>query len=190
MPRSEEQYEQIREERKVQIMNVALELIAEEGFNKVSISKIAKKAEISKGLMYNYFKSKEELILLVMLDGFDQLISAFDANKDGTLTSDEMHFFIDKTFETLETNITFWRMYFMVMLQPDVFKLIQPYMHQMLSPFMETSVNYFIEKGYEDPEAETQFFAAMLDGVGLRFVMDPENFPLEGIKKKLHNMYK
>ena len=120
-------------------MQVALEIIAEEGFGNASISKIAKRAKISKGLMYNYFASKEELMMSIMINGFNQLVEAFDQNKDGKLTTDEMHFFIDKTFETLQSNIRFWRMYFMVLLQPAVYKIIEPQIMQALAPFMQTA---------------------------------------------------
>jgi len=68
MPRTEKQFEEIREFRKAMIMDVALELFANEGYYPTSISKIASKAGISKGLMYNYFKSKEVLITVMILE--------------------------------------------------------------------------------------------------------------------------
>ncbi|HBH47184.1 MAG TPA: hypothetical protein DDX98_01000 [Bacteroidales bacterium] len=188
MPRTEEQYEQIREERKQQIRDVALEIIAEEGFANTSIAKIAKRANISKGLMYNYFTSKEELMMSIMVEGFNKLTEAFDPDRDGVLTHDEMHFFIDTTFDVLKSNIRFWRMYFMVLLQPDVTKLIEPYIMKTLEPFLQTAYQYFASNGYENPDVEVRFFAALLDGVGLHFVMDAEGFPLEGVKEKLHRM--
>lgn len=188
-PRTDSQNEQIREERKQQIMQVALEVLAESGFSNTSISKIAGRAKISKGLMYNYFASKEELIHEVMLDGFNELVDAFDRNKDGQLTTEEMHYFIDTTFDTLQSNITFWRTYFMVLLQPDVLQVIQPKLMETLGPFMQTAMNYFIENKYENPEAQMRYFAAMLDGVGLHYILDPEAFPLEGVKKIIHGMF-
>lgn len=188
-PRTDSQNEQIREERKHQIMQVALEVLAESGFSNTSISKIASRAKISKGLMYNYFASKEELIHEVMIDGFNQLIDSFDRNKDGKLTTEEMHYFIDTTFDTLEANVTFWRTYFMVLLQPDVLQVIQPKLMETLGPFMQTAMNYFIENDYEDPEAQMRYFSAMLDGVGLHYILDPETFPLEGVKKIIHGMF-
>lgn len=190
MPRSEEQYEQIREERKHQIMQVALEIIAEEGFSNTSISKIAKRAKISKGLMYNYFASKEELMMTIMVDGFKHLTINFDRNKDGVLTSEEMHYFIDETFEVLKSNIRFWRMYFMVLLQPDVFRLVEPEIMRSVQPFLETAYAYFAANGAEDPEVEVRFFSALLDGIGMHFVINPDNYPIEGVKKKLHHMFK
>ena len=61
-PRTKQQFEDIREEKRSLIMKVALELFAEEGYHNTSISKIASRAGISKGLLYNYFDSKEDLI--------------------------------------------------------------------------------------------------------------------------------
>ena len=61
-PRTEEQFEEIRESKKNLIQEVALELFATRGYHSTSISMIAKEADISKGLLYNYFESKEELL--------------------------------------------------------------------------------------------------------------------------------
>jgi AcrR family transcriptional regulator len=189
-PRTEQQFEIIREERKEQIKQVALELIAKEGFSKITISKIASKAKISKGLMYNYFKSKEELIIEIMMNGVKALTEAFDPNKDGILTDDELHFLIDETCRILESNTKFWRLYFMMMFQPEVYNIIRKDILKILEPFMTITYNYFQKKGYEDPESEVSFFGALLDGVALNFVMNPKGFPLDGIRKKLHSLYK
>lgn len=189
-PRTEQQFEIIREERKEQIMQVALELIAQEGFSNVTISKIAARAKISKGLMYNYFDSKEELITEIIMNGFKAFQDAFDPNKDGILTDDEVHFLIDETFRILKSNIKFWRLYFMIMFQPEVYRLIENHLMEMLKPFTTITYNYFKRKGYADPDAEVTFLGAVLDGISLNFVMNPKNFPLEGVKAKLHKMYK
>lgn len=45
--------------RRGDILNAALELFREEGFEKVSVETIAQKAGIAKGSFYNYFKTKE-----------------------------------------------------------------------------------------------------------------------------------
>lgn len=188
-PRSVEQFEHIREERKRQIMDVALALIAKEGFGNVSIAKIAQKAKISKGLMYNYFSSKEELISEIMYTGLEEMVEVFDPNKDGFLTQEEMHFFIGNLFRILENNIEFYRMYFMVMFQPDVFKLIEPTIRQIFAPFTSTAVKYFERKNCEDPIAETWLLIALLDGIGVHFVLNPTTFPLDRVKKIMHRLY-
>jgi TetR/AcrR family transcriptional regulator, cholesterol catabolism regulator len=50
------------EERRSQILDVALTVFASQGFNGTSIKDIAEAAGISQGLMYHYFASKEKLL--------------------------------------------------------------------------------------------------------------------------------
>ncbi|NQU34405.1 MAG: TetR/AcrR family transcriptional regulator [Bacteroidetes bacterium] len=183
MPRSEEKFKELREQKRIIIMDAALELFAEKGFASTSISMIAKHAKISKGLMYNYFDSKEELIISIVHDGFDKFLREFDANKDSVLTDDEFEYFIDKTFEVLRNNLHFWKLYFMVIAQPQVLKLVDKKLMELVIPFITVLSEYFAAKGCKNPMAHAQLFGAMLDGVSLNYMIDPDNFPIEEIKQ-------
>lgn len=58
---SEEKSRQIQDERRKQILNAALQLFDEQGYSNTKISDISELAGISKGLVYRYFQSKEEI---------------------------------------------------------------------------------------------------------------------------------
>lgn len=60
-PLNEEQKLQIRDERREQIMSAALKVFARRGIIGTKMSMIAAEAQISHGLLYHYFTSKEEL---------------------------------------------------------------------------------------------------------------------------------
>ncbi|MEK5641497.1 TetR family transcriptional regulator [Paenibacillus rhizosphaerae] len=60
-PLNEEQLHQIRDERKEQIKSAALQVFARKGILSAKMSMIAETAGISNGLLYHYFKSKDEL---------------------------------------------------------------------------------------------------------------------------------
>ncbi|MCY9659265.1 TetR/AcrR family transcriptional regulator [Paenibacillus chondroitinus] len=60
-PLNEQQQLQIRDERREQIMSAALKVFARRGIIGTKMSMIAAEAEISHGLLYHYFTSKEEL---------------------------------------------------------------------------------------------------------------------------------
>jgi AcrR family transcriptional regulator len=66
----------MRQTSKQKILEAALELFAYDGYHTTSISKVARKANVSKGLIYNYFESKEEL-LKSMLDRLLQQVDVF-----------------------------------------------------------------------------------------------------------------
>ncbi len=189
-PRTEKQFEDIREERKAQIKKVALEIISEEGFQNTSISKIAKRAGISKGLLYNYYESKEDMIREIIFDGMEDLMRSFDPNKDGILTDEEAKYFIDEMFNILKSNIKYWRLYFSVMLQPKVMSLIQDRFMKAMEPVMNILISYFKSKGSENPVVEMRMVVAMLDGFAFHFILDPQHFPLEEIKKRLYEFTK
>jgi AcrR family transcriptional regulator len=89
------------------------------------VSDIAKSANISKGLMYNYFSSKEALLLAIAQKGFKEITKAFDLDNDGILTENELTHFIRHSFKSFKNNKSFWRLYFMMLLQRDVNEIIQ-----------------------------------------------------------------
>jgi TetR/AcrR family fatty acid metabolism transcriptional regulator len=48
------------------IIDAALEVAAKKGFNLTTTAEIARKAKVSEGLLYKYFKSKDELCLMMV----------------------------------------------------------------------------------------------------------------------------
>lgn len=183
MPRTEEQFQEIREQKRSKIINSAIELFAEKGFDATSINMIATRASVSKGLMYNYFESKEDLIKTLLIDGFETFFLEFDQNKDGILTDDEFKYFIHNIFEIMQKNLKFWRLYFMVMSQPSVLKLVEKKLMEIITPFLVTMSDFYKNKGCTDPMARARVFASLLDGVSMNYMMDPENFPVEKVKE-------
>jgi len=156
-PRTEQQFEEIREIRKKEIMDTALELFATEGFDVTSISKIASGAGISKGLIYNYFDSKEDLIKTIIFSGLDNLMQYVDPNDDGILTKKEMEYFLEEMFNALKNEPHFWRLYFNLFFQPHVLKLVEKRLGVMIHSFMKMLSDYFASIGSDDPETDAIF---------------------------------
>jgi TetR/AcrR family fatty acid metabolism transcriptional regulator len=50
-----------KEEKKAQILEASIKVFAEKGWNKTKISDIAEAADIGKGTVYEYFRSKDEV---------------------------------------------------------------------------------------------------------------------------------
>lgn len=187
-PRTNKQFKEIREEKKALIMQVALELFANDGLI-TPISKIAREAGISKGLMYNYFQSKEELIKEIVLSGFDDIINLFDTNNDGVLTDSEFIFFIDQIFDLVGSNIQYWKLYFAIAVQPKVLEIIQDDLMAILPSLTKTMAGFFKSKGSKDPEMDAMFFNATLDGVIMNYVANPSFFDIDKLKTKIINLF-
>lgn len=66
MPKTEEQNKKIIDARREEILEAALEEFSRQGYSGTKISDIVKRAGISQGLIYHYYKSKDELYLAVI----------------------------------------------------------------------------------------------------------------------------
>jgi AcrR family transcriptional regulator len=119
-PRSAKQFMEIREEKKTLIMDVALVHFANNGYFTTTINHIARHAGISKGLMYNYFESKEELLTEIINRSLTEISKYFDPDNDGYLSEEEFELFIRKLFSILREKISFWRLFSQLIMQKDV----------------------------------------------------------------------
>jgi len=170
-PRTPEQFEEIRKSRRQQIMDAALKLFAEQGYANCSISQLASHSGISKGLMYNYFKSKEALLVAIIEDGMHEILDYFDPDHDGMITTEELTGFIRKVFSSIRENQQFWILYINIVMQPRVKEFLEgePFSNIMdqYGPMLNA---YFTEMGFEDPALEMLTFSALIEGFGVLMV--------------------
>ena len=188
-PRTPEQFEEIRQEKKQLILDVALKLFAQEGFHATSISMIAKEAGISKGLLYNYFDSKEALLIAIFDGAIDKVWRYFDPNHDGVLTNEEFFYFIHQNFQTLKDNIDYWRIYSVLAFQPSVLKLLGDNFSGTSNDYNKMLLDFFAKNSDKEPENEVLLLAAMLKGVSILYITSPGNFPVERLENTIIEFY-
>ena len=189
-PRTSKQFSEMRESARKRIMEAALELFANKGYHTTSISQIAKEAAISKGLMYNYFESKEALLKEVIFEGVDTITESFDPNRDGILTKEELIHFIRESFKLVREHTIYWKLYFSLLTQAGIMDIFSDDLAPRMQRLFGMLTQFFYSQNYENPEIEMRFFGSLLDGVAMNFVMDPENFPINEIERKIIEMYK
>jgi AcrR family transcriptional regulator len=170
-PRTEKQFKEMRESRRQQIMDAALELFAREGYANCSIAQLALHAGISKGLMYNYFESKEALLASIIEEGISEILDYFDPDHDGVLSAEELSGFISKVFSSIRENQQFWILYINIVLQPRVKEFLEgkPFSNVM-EQYGPMLMAYFTEMGFEDPALEMLTFSALIEGFGVLMV--------------------
>lgn len=188
-PRSAEQFAQIREERRHQILDAALHVFAEDSYHGSSMAAVAKRAKVSKGLIYNYFKSKEEILISLVVDVFDEVMEHLDLYLEEPLTKDSFIQVIEKSVDEVVVNPQRWKLYMSLSFQPDVTPILMQQMMPKIQPFMVAVSNYFIGKGYDDPMTMMRYYSAVLDGVQMHILMDPENFPTEKVKQMMIDQF-
>ncbi len=104
-PRNKAMSEDIREQRRVQILDAALTVYIEKGYNGGDMDDVAAEAGLAKGLVYYYFKSKKELFRATFEWAFTTLMQA---NQDiaavpaGTDPVERLVRYIRRTFTMAE----------------------------------------------------------------------------------------
>jgi AcrR family transcriptional regulator len=171
------------------ILHKALDLFATKGFHSATTAEIAKAAGIAKGTLFNYFESKEHLLRYLVFDTLLELAEMIDPNHDGIVTREEFFGVIHKSRKWIVDNPQFLSLYFSIVSQPSVFKLFKVDIREKLSPYMEKLAEFFRKEGFSDAYAEVRFFLAILDGIGIHYAMDSENFPIDQIEEKMSRYY-
>jgi AcrR family transcriptional regulator len=76
-------------ERKTQILNAAEEVFTKKGIDEARMDDIAEGTGLSKGTLYLYFKSKEDLVIAILDRIFEGIFNQLEARKGGELGATE-----------------------------------------------------------------------------------------------------
>ncbi len=189
MPRTEEQFKEMRNKTSRSILNSALKLFAEKGFHGTSISDIAKEAEISKGLIYNYFNSKNSILESI----FDELLRIGEEIEKDTFADDDpyeqLQRMIKRSFKYVEEDPTYWKLIVNLMLQPEILKQTKIVFNNFNDRVMKEMVGIFRKIGIQNAPLEARILGGMIDGVFLHYLFDMEGYPLERVKKMMLKKY-
>jgi len=79
-----------KEARRQQILDAAREIFFAKGFEGATIEEIAEKTELSKGALYLYFSSKEEIYITLMLEGSQILHGMLKKSASQNLPADTL----------------------------------------------------------------------------------------------------
>jgi AcrR family transcriptional regulator len=188
MPRTKEQFEEIRQKSSENIEKIALELFAIKGYHATSISQIAEKAGISKGLLYNYYKSKEHLLDSVIMKVYDEIMRIVQMSEN-LPAEKQIEQMIIQTIDHLEKNITFWRLYLFLIHQSDIQLKLKGTWEKMRDDYMNYFSKLFEEIGSRNPAMEAMMLGTLFDGIGLNYVTAPEGYPLEEMRNYLIEIF-
>ncbi len=187
-PRTSKQNEEIRIEKRQQILNAALKLFADFGFHATSISSIAKEAGVSKGLMYNYFASKEALLYAITDEISTDIMDMMNPDHDDEITTQEMEDFFTLLFDSLKEKTGHWKLYYQITMQKDVLEyLMNQHRNEKAMKNNQLIYKYFAER-FENPQVELLLFSSLFKGFSLQYVVAPDMFTdemISGFKAKL-----
>ena len=190
----------VSDARKVQIINAAEDVFSKKGFDEARMDDIAEETGLSKGTLYLYFKSKDELIIAILDRIFQREFKTLENADFSTMRAEQA---INMFVETVSKDIKI-----MLRLMPIAYeflalafrnKLVQEALKMYLNRYMDI-LTPIIQKGIDDGEfrqvdaKEVAIAAgAVMEGTILLWVYDrslvePERHIRSGMKLLLEGV--
>jgi AcrR family transcriptional regulator len=194
-PRTEAQWEQMREAASEKILRAALGLFKEKGFHGASMALIARRAGVSKGLAYNYFRSKDDLLTAVVERRFDEAELLIHGFEQVSNPLKKLRYVLDRLFDHVNRDIELYRLYMTIFLQPDspaAFRRAGKISGRVQSQWLKIRSTYhqiFTELGVPDPDKEVIYFRSLTTGMVAEYIMEPRSYPLDAMKAHVLKKY-
>lgn len=187
-PRSKQQFEAIRASSTSRIMDAALELFGTVGYQSTTIAQIADKAGVSKGLIYNYFDSKESLLKAMI----DELAKEGEKIVQKVTVDDPremLELMIRGTFEWLRKHEKQNRLIMGLVTQIDQFDFVHDMANTKMKEYMELIADLLRKIKFPNHRTEARILATLFDGIGIQYLVLKQDYPLDEVEEMLIERY-
>ena len=189
-PRSAEQFKKMRSESKTKIAEAAMRLFAQKGYGDTTIEAIATASGVAKGLVYNYFENKEELLFYAFTGAFEHVEERFVSFLSPENPMETVELFINGMFDFVKEHTDFWRLQMNIMMQPMVPQRCKEMAMGKLREYIALFAGIFSGAGIENAQGEAWLFAASIDGVLMYYLLDQHVCPLEKVRTAALERYR
>ncbi len=177
-------------QRREDILRAAIELFSQSGYHGVTVDAIAQKAGISKGNLYWYFKSKQEIFQLLFEDIGALLFTPFlEIMLSDAPARDKLKGFATTTMDGAENNPEAMALIMQIVAQPELRELLSSEYSMLMTPFIDFMTPLFMELGERNPEGSAMLYAMMLDYIMLLPVIGPETYDREKLMAALEDKF-
>ena len=195
--------QELQDRRKEQIMSAALSVVVAKGYDQSRMDDIVEKSQLSKGAIYWYYKSKEEVYLSLVDYWFVQYSSdVVDTLQQQESASDQLKALFDFFIEQFDKNpavfkllVEFWRL---ASLNPDFNAKLQQ-VHSIYLEYIIEIIKVGIASGeFKNVEPRITALSILINIEGINwftlfdksgveaheYIDTISNFILNGLKKK------
>jgi AcrR family transcriptional regulator len=188
MPRTPAENDRIRHTTTEKLLKTALSLFCDKGYHSTSIEDIARQAEISKGLLYHYFKSKEEVLAALVEIRINDVLVVMNAAKAKSTPAKQIRHIAEGALEDVRQKPEVFRFYLNLFTQPKLDPVVAKYSQKLMDEQarqFEVQTEMFEELGIKNPRQRSLYFSSTLQGIMLMYSTYPKTFPLNQIKAQV-----
>jgi len=170
---------------KQKLYDAAMRLFESRGYFATTVEQITVEAGVSKGLVYNYFKSKEELLAHLITETTEKMESVAGTLEDCQTIEESLNGFIDQFMSYLKTEKRFLKLQLTLMLMPELKSIVAPPQKARADALLKIVTDWFKQAGCDEPKNRARMFMAMIDGIALHYLSTYERYPLGTMKPQL-----
>lgn len=185
-PRTRQQNEQLREERRRQLLRAAVTLFVREGFDKTSTAAVAKAAGVSHGTVFFYFQTKEDLYRAAVLEPLGPTQDLVREMLTGSGSPRER---VESLARLMLTSFAQEEAYLMLIHQVSHLKDRFTALYDEITVFTKANTELLsnvIAEGQQsgqflpgDPKQMGYFFFALINGCGMMNSAEPKGIQLD-----------
>ncbi|GIO60371.1 TetR/AcrR family transcriptional regulator [Paenibacillus cineris] len=188
MPRTQEENERIRQQAKAKIREAAIDLFMRKGYHATSIDDVSKHAGVSKGLLYNYYKGKEELLSAMVEARIGELIQVMEKAEALETPAEQLKHIVEGAVDNVRRSPEVFRFYLHLQTQPEADETVAKYGKLLIEESarqFQIQCRMFEKLGASDPVARSLYFSSALQGIMLMISTYPDQFPVEAMKRQI-----
>lgn len=169
------------------ILETALELMAAKGFDSVSMRDIGKRANISPGLIYNYFASKDDLLRSIFERGKQDILESFQYEKSKIPIVDFENY-LNQTFGLIKQNTRFWKLFHSIRNQEHLMAIVAKETDELTGIIFANLGGLLARLNISEKLSILTLFA-MIDGAIAHYLLLPD-YPLDNVKNEILEIIK
>lgn len=175
----------LTQERKNQILEAAMRVFARSGFDKARMDDIVAESGLSKGTLYWYFDSKDEIISTILENMFDEELAHLKGMQKEGSASEKILAFTTQTIADLDEMRWLFPLtlefYALALRQQNVEEVLRKYLHaylEILTPIIQQGIDQgeFQTDNAQDIAVE---ILALFEGILLLSIFDRDVVNLE-----------
>ncbi|TGN20232.1 TetR/AcrR family transcriptional regulator [Leptospira idonii] len=173
---------QLAREKSIQsIRDSAVHLFSKHGFSATTMEMIAKHAKVSKGLAYNYFKSKNQIFELIIDEHLSKQEAIYKTISPSQSAQEYLREFFQKAIDFAMQEKKTFILITVCLFQPNsvtLSKKMTESIERRFAPFKEAMRDRFRSLDIKDPDAEMLFVKTFMHGILMnQCTQQGDNFP-------------
>lgn len=194
MPRTSDQNQALRAQARDNIVEAALDVFGANGFDGATTADVAIRAGVSKGLVFNYFPTKQALLQALIERTLGEALGHWEGQDWTGAPAAQLTMLLDAAVDQVCARPHFFRLYFSLVLQPggsDAVEAAVATLKPRLEAYYGRVAALMTALGSDDPVADAHLFQFALNGLAQAIASKPalleapETLPVDALKRRL-----